>query len=70
FMNTVAGRDGGPTYLIISRQMEIYDTYFGILPPGALQNLRARVEKDPQWQVVFSSTEFVVFLSQPGVGSP
>ncbi|MDQ1723425.1 MAG: hypothetical protein QOG52_453, partial [Frankiaceae bacterium] len=42
FMNTVAGRDGGPTYLIISRQMEIYDTYFGILPPGALQNLRAR----------------------------
>ena len=61
FIHLIADRKGGPTYLIISRQMEIYDTYFGILPPDALQNLRDRMLKDPRWTVVFNSTEFIVF---------
>jgi hypothetical protein len=64
FNELIAGRAGGPTYLIISQQMEIYDIYFGILPPGALQNLRSRMLDDPRWSVVFTSDEFIVFKSQ------
>ncbi|MGH8891129.1 MAG: hypothetical protein ACRDV3_15380 [Acidothermaceae bacterium] len=70
FIHLIADRKGGPTYLIISRQMEIYDTYFGILPPDALPNLRDRMLKDPRWTVVFNSPEFIVFETAPAATGP
>jgi hypothetical protein len=72
FTHLIADRKGGPTYLIISRQMEIYDWYFGILPLGALENLRSQMLHDPRWKVVFSTTQFIVFetTATPGTASP
>lgn len=63
FNEVVAGRTGGPTFLIISDQMEIYDWYFGLLPEGALDNLADRMRRDPAWAQIYTTDSFVVFRS-------
>ena len=64
FTRTIAARTGGPTYLVISRQMKVYDWYFGILPLDALDNLQARMTDDPNWEVVYSTDAFTVFVTR------
>lgn len=64
FTRTIAARTGGPTYLVISRQMKVYDWYFGILPLDALDNLQTRMEADPAWEVVYSTDAFTVLVTR------
>ncbi|MEV6597207.1 hypothetical protein AB0M36_10135 [Actinoplanes sp. NPDC051346] len=64
FMKLIAGRTGGRNYLIISEQMRVYDWYFGILPPRALDNLEKRMRRDPRWTVVHQDEKVIVFRAQ------
>jgi hypothetical protein len=54
-----------PTYLIITRQMAVYDWYFGILPLQSLTNLADRMLADPRWSVYARSSEYVIFKTTP-----
>jgi hypothetical protein len=62
-----AGTRRVPTYLIITRQMAIYDWYFGILPLDALTNLERRLRNDNRWTVYKSSNQYVIFKSTPAL---
>ncbi len=62
FIEAVGNRDA-PTYLIITKQMAIYDWYFGILPQDALVNLQARMRVDPRWSIDRETADFVIFKS-------
>ncbi len=62
-----AGSRTAPTYLIITRQMAIYDWYFGILPVNSLDNLQTRLRADPRWTVYKDTDEFVIFKSTPAL---
>ena len=62
-----AGERINPTYLIITRQMAIYDWYFGILPLDALDNLQKRLRNDPRWTVYKDTDEYVIFKSTPAL---
>ncbi|GGQ40423.1 hypothetical protein [Couchioplanes azureus] len=64
FMKLIAGRTGGHNYLIISEQMRVYDWYFGILPPRALDNLEKRMRRDPRWTVVHDDHKVIVFRAR------
>ena len=66
FITTVGTRTA-PTYLIITRQMAIYDWYFGILPLNALDHLQARIRQDPRWTVYQDTKEYVIFKSKPSL---
>jgi hypothetical protein len=61
FISTIAARRNGPTYLIITRQMSIYDWYFGILPIDALDNLQVRMRADPRWSIYEDNSQLVIF---------
>jgi hypothetical protein len=62
FIETVGTRTT-PTYLIITRQMAIYDWYFGILPINALDNLQARLRTDKRWTIYKDTDDYVIFKS-------
>lgn len=64
---TTVGERTTPTYLIITRQMAIYDWYFGILPLNALDHLTARIRQDPRWTVYQDTNEYVIFKSKPSL---
>jgi hypothetical protein len=66
FIHTANTRTA-PTYLIITRQMAIYDWYFGILPSSSLANLQARMRADPRWTVYKNTDEYVIFKSTPAL---
>jgi len=65
-IHTASGR-AAPTYLIITNQMKIYDWYFGILPRHALDHLEARLRQDRRWTVYKSTSQYVIFKSQPSL---
>jgi hypothetical protein len=67
FISTVGERTNGPTYLIITRQMSIYDWYFGILPIDSLDNLQARMRADSRWTVYADNSQLVIFKSTPAM---
>jgi hypothetical protein len=56
-----------PTYLIITRQMAIYDWYFGILPLNALDNLEGQMRADKRWTVYKDTSEYVIFKTTPAL---
>ena len=62
FIKTVGTRTD-PTYLIITRQMAIYDWYFGLLPLDALDNLQVRLRDDKRWIIYKDTGEYVIFKS-------
>jgi hypothetical protein len=62
-----AGTRRAPTYLIITRQMAIYDWYFGILPLDSLTNLEHRLRQDNRWTVYKSTKQYVIFKSTPAL---
>ncbi|SDI77935.1 hypothetical protein SAMN05444157_0119 [Frankineae bacterium MT45] len=59
----VAARGDVPTYFIITKQMQFYDWYFGILPYDALPNLETRMKSDPKWSTYYESGSVIVFKS-------
>ena len=52
---------GRPVYLVITQSMINYDHYFGYLPDGKLENLRAALATSPFWTPVFVRPDAVVF---------
>jgi hypothetical protein len=61
FMSAITARGSVPTYLIITKQMQFYDWYFGILPYDAIPNLQARIDNDPRWQPYYTSAAVHIY---------
>jgi hypothetical protein len=68
FMEKVGERTNGPTYLIITRQMAIYDWYFGILPIDSLDNLQLRMRADERWSIYEDTPDYVIFTTDSTAG--
>ena len=63
----VAGERTAPTYLIVTRQMQLYDFYFGILPFDALPNLERWLRADNRWTVYKEAPDYVIYKSTPAL---
>lgn len=49
FKYAIASRSDATTYLAFTEQMKLYVVYFGLYPEDAMDNLEARVKRDPAW---------------------
>ncbi|MBV9161905.1 MAG: hypothetical protein JO281_10220 [Pseudonocardiales bacterium] len=56
---------GSDVYFVISQQMVVYSNYFGYLPHGSLEELKAALRASPRWRTFLDNGEVVIFKYRP-----
>jgi hypothetical protein len=68
FCEALAARKDASTYLVFTDQMRLYAWYFGILPLDAFANLKDRLDRDPEWELIYNSNGVTVYLHHVQIG--
>jgi hypothetical protein len=53
-------------YLVVSRQMNAYVTYFGLLPKTSIPSLEGAVRASSRWRVFYSGPGVTIYEFKPG----
>jgi hypothetical protein len=68
FREALSARKDASTYLVFTDQMRLYAWYFGILPLDAFANLKDRLNRDPEWELIYNANGVTVYLHHVQIG--
>ncbi|WP_345751783.1 hypothetical protein [Microbacterium rhizophilus] len=57
---------GQESIILITRQMQYYNDYYGTLPPGALDNFLDIIADDPRWTLEYESDDILMYRLDSG----
>ena len=54
--------DNHPTYAVITAQMKVYNAYYGLFPPGAIERFENQLLANPHWHTLVHTPSLTVLV--------